>query len=118
MAATKRARPAGAASFRTRRPPPFAASTAGESRSTRPLRNCRASWLESSERDVLESRSSLARGTARRCHDRRRWHHHRERDPRVDPDEKMTSREEILRRDEEDLSRLGYAQLLLREMGG
>src|SRR5215467_14377764 len=30
----------------------------------------------------------------------------------------MTSREEILRRDEEDLSRLGYAQQLLREMGG
>src|SRR5262245_28640577 len=30
----------------------------------------------------------------------------------------MPSREEILRRDEEDLSRLGYAQQLLREMGG
>src|SRR3989449_10759662 len=30
----------------------------------------------------------------------------------------MPSREELLRRDEEDLSRLGYAQQLLREMGG
>src|SRR5262245_24571002 len=40
------------------------------------------------------------------------------RNPRVDQDEKMTSREEILRRDEEELSRLGYAQQLLREMGG
>ena len=30
----------------------------------------------------------------------------------------MASREELLRRDEEDLSRLGYAQQLLREMGG
>src|SRR5215467_9831154 len=30
----------------------------------------------------------------------------------------MTSREEILRRDEEDLERLGYAQQLFREMGG
>jgi hypothetical protein len=30
----------------------------------------------------------------------------------------MPSREELLRRDEEDLSRLGYTQQLLREMGG
>jgi amino acid transporter len=30
----------------------------------------------------------------------------------------MPSREELLRRDEQDLSRLGYAQQLLREMGG
>src|SRR5438067_4228734 len=30
----------------------------------------------------------------------------------------MPTREELLRRDEEDLSRLGYAQQLLREMGG
>src|ERR1700693_156855 len=30
----------------------------------------------------------------------------------------MSSREELLRRDAEDLSRLGYRQQLLREMGG
>ena len=30
----------------------------------------------------------------------------------------MPSREELMRRDEEELSKLGYTQQLLREMGG